>query len=149
MLAAVFLIARATTAVADDPPPPQIVEVPETVQGLTAGDWHRVAVRYLNSRRQLRHALRFDPEVSTAINLACTIYGNCQTLWRKAGCETGHTFSRYSKNRHSTAAGLFQFLDSTWASTPFRRFSVYDPYANALAAGWMHHVGRGGEWSCR
>jgi hypothetical protein len=38
---------------------------------------------------------------------------------------------------------------STWRSTPYGVFSVWSPYANALAAGWMHLNGRGGEWSCQ
>ena len=47
------------------------------------------------------------------------------------------------------SSGLYQFLPSTWASTPYAGFRVDSPYANALAAGWMHAHGRGGEWSCR
>jgi hypothetical protein len=141
----------------DDPPlSVQIVAVDRTVDGLNvdgwrqeADRWHKAATRYLNRSRQLKRALRFDPEVRTAIRLACVVYGNCSSLWRKASCETGGTFSRWSKNRHSSAAGLFQFLDTTWTSTPFGGFSVFDPYANALAAGWMHAHGRGGEWSCQ
>lgn len=140
----------------DEPPPPQVIEIDRTVDGLNADEWrqeaerwHSAAARYLNRSRQLKRAIRFDPEVKAAINLACTVYGNCSTLWRKAGCETGGTFSRWAKNRHSTAKGLFEFLDTTWTSTPFGTFSVYDPYANALAAGWMHEHERGGEWVCQ
>ena len=99
-------------------------------------------------RRQRRVLLR-RPQVVEAINLACAAYGFCSTLWRKARCETGGTFSAGAHNTSSGAAGLFQFLPSTWASTPFARLSVWSPYANALAAGWMHSVGRGGEWTCR
>jgi hypothetical protein len=93
--------------------------------------------------------LRARGTVREAINLACTIYGNCSTLWRKARCETGGSFNPYSLNRSSYASGLFQFLGSTWRSTPFGGFSVWSPYANALAAGWMHTHGRSGEWVCR
>lgn len=89
------------------------------------------------------------PSVTEAINLACVVYGNCSTLWRKAGCETGGTYSPRSLNSSSSASGLFQFLPSTWRTTPYGRFDVFSPYANALAAGWMHANGRGGEWSCR
>lgn len=88
------------------------------------------------------------PAVTEAINLACTVYGNCATLWRRAGCETGGTFNPRAYNS-SGASGLFQFLPSTWRTTPYRNYSVWSPYANALAAGWMLSVGRGNEWSCR
>jgi hypothetical protein len=128
------------------PTPTTTIQIEERVQGRTARQWHKVAARYLQSTRVLRHAIRFDPETTTAIGLACTVYGNCATLWRKASCES-HLY-RYAHNS-SGASGLFQFLPGTWRSTPFGRFSIYDPYANALAAGWMHARGRGGEWVCR
>ena len=70
-------------------------------------------------------------------------------LIRKASCETGGTFSPYARNPSSGASGLFQFLPSTFRTTPFAGFSIWDPFANSLAAAWMHRAGRGGEWSCR
>ena len=88
-------------------------------------------------------------DVVSAINLSCAAYGHCAELWRKAKCETGGTFDPRAINPGSGAAGLFQFLSGTWQTTPFRMFSRFDPYASALAAGWMHSVGRGGEWACR
>ena len=49
----------ATAAVhADDPPPPQIVEVDVTVQGKTAAQWHDIAARY---RRSVRSVIRTTP----------------------------------------------------------------------------------------
>jgi hypothetical protein len=101
-------------------------------------------VRFKVLRRHIVHR----PETVEAINLACVVYGSCSTLWRKAACETGGTFSPVAYNP-SGASGLFQFLPSTWRSTPFGRFSIWSPYANALAAGWMHAQGRGSEWACR
>jgi len=95
-----------------------------------------------------RRVMMHDPHVVEAINLACATFGYCSTLWRKAKCETGGSFSPTSYNA-SGASGLFQFLPSTWRSTPFRVFSIFSPYASALAAGWMHEHGRGGEWSCQ
>ena len=96
--------------------------------------------------RALRRTLVASPTVAEAINLASVVYGNGATLWRKARCE-----SQLNPGAHngSEASGLFQFLPSTWRTTPFSGFSIYSAYANALAAGWMHRVGRGGEWSCR
>jgi hypothetical protein len=98
--------------------------------------------------RQRRLVLA-SPHVVEAINLACATYGHCSTLWRKAKCETGGTFDPKAENPSSSASGLFQFLDGTWRSTPYRVFSPTSPYASALAAGWMHDNGRGGEWACR
>ena len=45
--------------------------------------------------------------------------------------------------------GLFQFLRSTWASTPFADQDVFDPKANARAAAWMWQQGRRDEWTCQ
>ena len=117
---------------------------------------HRTLVSLRAANGRLKQALRNQrrillrrPQVVEAINLACATYGHCSSLWRKAQCETGGSFSAASYNTGSGASGLFQFLPGTWRSTPFARLSVFSPYANALAAGWMHSVGRGGEWTCR
>jgi len=68
-------------------------------------------------------------------------------LRRKAWCESRMNPRAY--NHGSGASGLFQFLPSTWRTTRYRRESVWSAKWNALAAGWMHARGRGGEWSCR
>jgi hypothetical protein len=47
------------------------------------------------------------------------------------------------------ASGLFQFLPSTWASTPYASFNILDPVASAYAAAWMWSVGRRPEWVCQ
>jgi len=51
-------------------------------------------------------------------------------------------------NSRSGASGLFQFLPGTWKTTPYASYSIFDPWANANAAGWMWSVGRRGEWVC-
>jgi hypothetical protein len=85
-----------------------------------------------------------------AIRLAAIAYGQSYNdMLRVASCETGGDFNRYSKNPSSTASGLFQFLTSTWAGTPFGSESIWSPYASALAAGWMWTHGRRGEWVCQ
>jgi hypothetical protein len=123
----------------------------------------RWAARYRATRRQLvalrvelrreRRVLLQDPNVVEAINLACATYGYCSTLWRVARCETHDTLLPAARNPTPVgdehASGLFQFLPSTFRSTPYGRFPIWSPYASALAAGWMHEQGRGGEWSCR
>jgi hypothetical protein len=54
----------------------------------------------------------------------------------------------YAVNPYSGAAGLGQFLRSTWSSTPQGRagLSVFDPVANRSAIAWMLAVGRGAEF---
>lgn len=67
-------------------------------------------------------------------------------LLRKAKCESGLNPHNYNS---SGASGLFQFLPSTWQTTPYRNKSIWRTKWNSLAAAWMHSVGRGGEWVCR
>jgi hypothetical protein len=129
----------------------------ETVSDLVPRSWWlaerrkrkrlaRYSVRLERSRNQLRRALLARPSVSEAINLAGATYGFTATLWSKARCES-HLYA--GAHNASGASGLFQFLPGTFASTPYARFSIWSPYANAMAAGWMHAHGRGGEWVCR
>ncbi len=117
------------------------------IEGLTIVQWHQRAVRNRRVINQLRQDRLHRPDVTEAINLACAVYGNCATLWRRARCES-HLYAG-AKNE-SGATGLFQFLPSTFRSTPYRGFSILSPYANALAAGWMMGPAhRDGEWACR
>lgn len=67
-------------------------------------------------------------------------------MLRVAECESN--LDPYAVNP-SGSYGLFQFIDSTWQSTPYADRDVFDPRANANAAGWMWSVGRRGEWVCR
>jgi ABC-type Mn2+/Zn2+ transport system ATPase subunit len=66
---------------------------------------------------------------------------------RLAQCESN--FNPYAVNRSSGAAGLFQFLATTWAGTPWRAQSPFDPNANALAAAWLYSKYGPGQWSCK
>ena len=87
--------------------------------------------------------------VQHALRLASALYGvPLSELDSQANCES-HKNPR-AKNRHSTASGLFQFLDSTWARAGVPGFSPFDPYASALAAARLV-VKDGGwrEWSCK
>lgn len=85
--------------------------------------------------------------MTEAINLAAAVYGNGSWLWRVARCESGLNPSAVNSGSGST--GLFQFLRSTWATTPFGSFSIYSANASALAAGWMAQRGRASEWQCK
>jgi hypothetical protein len=159
---AVYLFATVRSAATDDPAstlpvppiaPPIVTAVVNTAADAEIRDLraklramrHRAYVARLRHRALVRTLLS-RPSVREAISLACATYGSCETLWRRAGCESHYSAS--AKNA-SGASGLFQFLPSTFASTPYGRLSLWSPYANALAAGWMNAHGRGGEWSCR
>jgi soluble lytic murein transglycosylase-like protein len=66
---------------------------------------------------------------------------------RVAYCE-----SRYrpdAVNKRSGAMGLFQFLPSTWAFTPYAKQSAFDPVANTQAALWLYKRDGPSQWSCK
>ena len=68
---------------------------------------------------------------------------------RVAGCESSYNPS--AVNSSSGASGVFQFMPSTWAGTPYAGYSVFDASANIHAAYWLFQ--RDGyswrEWSCQ
>jgi len=132
---------------------------PQTHEGKTAQQWHwryvrahrahsRLGILIRRERRQRRHV--FIRDASYAISLASSVFRvSASEMWSVARCETGGTFSPYAKNSTSSASGLFQFLDSTWANQGVGGFSVFDPVANALGAARI--VSREGwrQWSCK
>lgn len=67
-------------------------------------------------------------------------------MLRVAECES--SLDPYAVNA-SGSYGLFQFVASTWESTPYANKDVFDPKANANAAAWMWSVGRRNEWVCQ
>ena len=75
--------------------------------------------------------------------------GSAAQQWalRVAMCESN--YNPYAVNRSSGASGLFQFLPSTWAGTPQRAQSVFDPLANAQAAAWLYQRYGPSQWSCK
>jgi hypothetical protein len=126
------------TTTAADPRVPRLVRKLAHERVLLRRSRHRT----LAMVRTLRHR----PSTQEALTLACSTYGSCATLRRRAWCESRDDPSAQNA---SGASGLFQFLPSTWRSTPYAGASIFSPYASALAAGWMQAHGRGGEWSCR
>ena len=73
--------------------------------------------------------------------------GAVQWAMNVAWCE-----SRYhpnSVNSSSGAAGLFQFLPSTWAFTPYANYSPFDPKYSALAAAWLYSRDGPSQWQCQ
>jgi hypothetical protein len=137
----------------------------DTFRGRTAEQWYARAVVRREQRDDLQQRLtkrvrqirRLERQLATrpygsqyAIRLAASTFHVPEAEMRAvASCETGGTYDRYAQNRSSTASGLFQFLDSTWASQGLAGFSVFDPVANALAAARI--VAREGwsQWSCK
>ena len=63
-----------------------------------------------------------------------------------AKCESN--YNPYAVNRSSGASGLFQFLPSTWAGSPYHAQSVFDPSANAHAAAWLYQRSGPSQWVC-
>jgi hypothetical protein len=138
--------------------------------------WHnRAAARYTQVKglqqklgsttralKRMRHVTLTSPDALTAIRLASLAYDvSFDTLYRRASCEsTGEspasppsnsTLNVYARNNGSSDSpmGLFQFKPSTFRSTPYGGYDIYNGYVNALAAAWMVTVGRSGEWACQ
>jgi soluble lytic murein transglycosylase-like protein len=85
------------------------------------------------------------------ITAAAKKYGQpLSDAFRVADCESdfnpGLTNSEAVGSEYAT--GLFQFLPSTWATTPYRNRNIFSAKWNSLAAMWMWSVGRRGEWAC-
>lgn len=158
------LVASITVATVGTQPPTTTssrpAAVPVRVDGHGVRWWagraraNRAAARWQHQRAgRLEQLLRrriVEPRQSVyehSATLAAIAYGvDAATLIRKGRCESAR-WTRFL-NTASGAAGPWQFLASTWATTPYAAFSPYDPLAAALAAAWMHGAGRGKEWSC-
>jgi transglycosylase-like protein with SLT domain len=88
------------------------------------------------------------PSVPDVVQAAFAPLGPDAVAWalRVSACE-----SRYDPgavNASSGASGLFQFLPSTWAASPYAADSPFDPTANALAAAWLYQRSGPAAWSC-
>lgn len=87
---------------------------------------------------------RYPRRAKCAINRAAKHYGQSAPYMRSvAYCES--TYRWWINGHHE---GLFQFLWSTWRSTPFGHRSPYNPKWASMATGWMWTQGRRGEWAC-
>jgi len=89
------------------------------------------------------------PAIAKDITDAFSPLGPAAVQWAMnvAWCE-----SRYhpnSVNSSSGAAGLFQFLPSTWSGTPYASQSPFDPRANSFAAAWLYSRYGPGRWVCQ
>jgi soluble lytic murein transglycosylase-like protein len=89
-----------------------------------------------------------EQEIINIIYAAADRYGQPrEDMLRVARCES--VLDPNAVNSASNASGLFQFLPSTWASTPYADQNIFDPVASANAAGWMWDNGRRNEWVCQ
>lgn len=89
-----------------------------------------------------------ETDILAIINAAADRYGQPrEDMLRVARCES--VLDPKAVNPYSNASGLFQFLPGTWATTPYADQDIFDPVANANAAGWMWSVGRRNEWTCQ
>ena len=79
---------------------------------------------------------------------AAQAYGQSEeAMIRVARCES--VLNPCAVNDDGPYYGLYQFLKSTWRSTPFGDRNIFDPEAQALATGWMWQQGRKHEWACK
>lgn len=89
-------------------------------------------------------------EVAYALDHAAAEYGvSPRCLWNIASRETGGTFWPWVTNQRSGAAGLMQYLPSTWATLSrwagYEGASPYEPWAAAhVAAFTIAHPWTGG-----
>ena len=89
-----------------------------------------------------------EDEIIQIIYAAADEYGQSrEDMLRVARCES--VLDPSAVNASSNASGLFQFLPSTWETTPYADQDIFDPEANAEAAAWMWANGRRNEWVCQ
>ncbi len=87
-------------------------------------------------------------DIVSIIYAAADAYGQSrEDMLRVATCESNLVPTAI--NASSQASGLFQFIPSTFASTPYAGQDIFDPVASANAAGWMWANGRRNEWECQ
>lgn len=101
---------------------------------------------------RLRKSVAHNPTIDECIKLATIAYPKFteRRAWEIIKYESWMTNDPvHAKNPRSTASGLYQFLTSTFASTPYGQagMSIWSHCASSFAAGWMHQNGRGREWA--
>lgn len=87
-------------------------------------------------------------QIIQIIYAAADKYGQPRAdMLRVAQCES--VLDPGAVNSRSGTSGLFQFLPSTWRTTPYANQDIFDPVANSEAAAWMWANGRRNEWHCQ
>lgn len=109
----------------------------------------RIHTAYTEKRYMARLWVQCGDSPDTAVK-ACIRYASLKydepygDMIRVANCESGR--NPKSAGHHQ---GMYQYLFSTWATTPYASKSVYSARWNSLATAWMWSVGRRGEWACQ
>lgn len=89
-----------------------------------------------------------EQQIVDIITEAAHNYGQSpDDMLRVARCESG--LDPHAVGGGGSYIGLFQFVPSTFAATPYGQYEITDAWANANAAGWMWSEGRKGEWVCQ
>jgi uncharacterized protein YraI len=89
-----------------------------------------------------------EEQIVDIIHEAADNYGQSgEDMLRVARCESGLNPSAVGGG--GAYHGLFQFVPSTFAGTPYGEYDIYDPWANANAAGWMWSEGNKSNWVCQ
>jgi hypothetical protein len=94
---------------------------------------------------QVRHS---EQQILDFIAQAAKKYGQSRTVMeRVARCESN--LDPCTVNHAGPYYGLFQYLKSTWKTTPYSDRSIWDPEAQSLATAWAWQQGRKNEWACQ
>jgi hypothetical protein len=89
-----------------------------------------------------------EEQIVDIIYEAADNYGQSrEDMLRVARCESGLDPSAVGGG--GAYYGLYQFVPSTFAGTPYGQYNINDPWANANAAGWMWSQGKKSDWVCQ
>ena len=89
-----------------------------------------------------------EQQIIDIIYEAASTHGQSgEAMLRVARCESG--LNPHAVGGGGAYHGLFQFVPSTFAGTPYGQYDIYDPWANANAAGWMWAQGQKSSWVCQ
>lgn len=111
--------------------------------------------QWATERRRLVMMARRSPDFEVSLQLAAIAYGQDWRALERCALSEGYRRAerraRYNTrtNDASGSTGPFQFIASTFASTPFSGLDWSRQDVQAHAAAWMWRAGRRGEWSGR
>lgn len=89
-----------------------------------------------------------EDQIVDIIYEAADNYGQSRDdMLRVARCES--SLNPQAVGGGGSYHGLYQFVPSTFAGTPYGEYDIYDPWANANAAAWMWSEGGKSGWVCQ